>query len=298
MSTFGAGTLVTYDPSSGVIGQPEIVIDIWTLSPSIATLSDGRVVIAFISAEQSVRRGQFVIHDPTGATNDIGPLVFGDFGEIAISSAGSLAVAPLSDGAFAIAFVDWSNDELGTLAVYDGEGTPVGQPTVFSTSSVHELSAAGLPNGTCVVAYQDGGNADWGTFVVHDPAGNQLAAPTVFVETAVDETSTAALNTGGFTIAYKDLGNQGYCGFVAYDSARTPVSAPTVLGAGEVHQPSIRARDDGTFAFAYSNEDQSYWGKLAVFGTEQLLIQRPTEHEARLWNYTDETLEIMLSVNQ
>ena len=55
--------------------------------------------------------------------------------------------------------------------------------------------------------------------------------------------------------------------------------------------------NNGNFAISYQDVNNSMNGTFVIYGKQHLALEMISNNEVRLWNYTKETLEMMLSVN-
>ena len=83
-----------------------------------------------------------------------------------------------------------------------------------------------------------------------------------------------------------------------YDPAGNEVVAPKVFKNAGTGSISATALSNRNFAIAYPDSGNSNYGTFVIYKEAHLALQKVSNTEVRLWNYTKETLEMILSVNQ
>ena len=106
-----------------------------------------------------------------------------------------------------------------------------------------------------------------------------------------DLTFTAQFVKYGYVYDCEEYGNIfGYEGEL--------IIAPTVFESVTTYYISATALSNGNFAIAYRDRGTLGYGTFVICGKPHLALEKVNNNEVRLWNYTLETLEMMLSVNQ
>jgi hypothetical protein len=331
------GTFIIYNANGDqVIAGPTVFEEAITTDISIAVLNNGSFVIAYRNDESTPTPGYgtFVIYDASGDTVIAGPVEFessatsyisvsvlnnGNFviaynagsGKFAIYNAfGTKVTDPaiefdsdatsyisantLSNDNFVIAYSDSGSSNYGTLAIYSESGSEIKSPTPFEGASTSYISTTPLCSGNFVIAY----NAGSGKFVIYNNSGVKVTEePIAFKSTATTYISTITLSNDNFVIAYPDSASHGT--FIVYNpSGYKVIAGPIVFESGITSYISSAALSNRRFVIAYRDEENSNYGTLAIYGESHLALQKFSDEEVRLWNFTCETLELMLSVNQ
>ena len=180
----------------------------WELRPTMATLSDGRVAVAFVDDLSIMTR----VYDASGTATQSSRAPIDDL-------AGRLTVpdiAALSDGGFV---VSWENEladggfRIG-IQRYAGNGAPVGpvihpdNPAGLARMTTPRI--CGLENGGFVVSWSDWSDPSFynaTTLQVYDAhgvavSGNVLMRPVLDTQTGHTTPELVALPDGGFVAVY------------------------------------------------------------------------------------------------
>jgi hypothetical protein len=203
----------------------------------------------------------------------------------------------------------------GFFAPYEdtGDGFQVRtDPIPFENDAAYSISATTLSNSTIAIAYKRdlGPDGSSGNLVIYDDAGLDLgvanpyvvAGPHTFAESDTDgevgSISAAALEDGRVAVSYANI-TEGTGQFVTYGSYGTFLSLPTVFEEDPTAVVSTAALPGGDFAVAYAEEEASGdRGSFVVCGKHRLTLARASNNEVRLWNHTNEELDLLLSVDQ
>ena len=73
---------------------------------------------------------------------------------------------------------------------------------------------------------------------------------------------------------------------------------PTDFISQNIYYISTITLPNGNVLIAFRNSGMSGVGTFAILGKKCLQLQKVNRNEVRLWNYTGEELELMLSVDQ
>ena len=254
---------------------------------STTVLSNGNVLIAYRDGGNS-GYGTFVIYNSSGS-NVSGPVVFEE------ADTSYLSTTVLSNGNVLIAYRDGGNSGYGTFVIYNSSGSNVSGPVVFEDSPTTSISAAGFLNGNVFIAYYS--SVTNGNVVIYDSYGNLVKDAEVFYNGGIISLSLVSLYSYGGLIAYHYDG-------VAYAGLAYAVIGPyggisqstelLLTMANSSNTISATAMHDSTF-MAYSVNGVC---SLSVLMPQCLQLEKVSSNEVRLWNYTGETLECILSVNQ
>jgi hypothetical protein len=290
------GQFIMYNAAGDVVVDEQSFHDGQSDYISTTTLHNGNFVIAYRhGADNGGDRGAFKIYEPDGT------FVFGtDFTDVIRGNLNHISAETLSNGNFIIAFNDLEFN-YGKYVMYDQSGSEVGFDIYFSFAAVADVSTAALTNGNFIIAFNDTGNLNYGTFMIFDSSKEEVKSKTVFNSAVTGNISAAALDNGNFVIAYEDAGNNDTGSFVMFDSGGTEVKSETNFNHGSFGTPSIStsALGNRNFVIAYQNDLSDERARaFRIYAELHLELEKVSSNEVRLWNHTDETLELMLSVDQ
>jgi hypothetical protein len=282
------GTFVIRSASGALVAGPTVFESSLTVEISAVTLKNGDVFIAHTNVINYSQYGTFAIYSPSG-TQVAGPTVFLTGGAYYVSA------TALQDGNVLIAYFDNDNSGNGAFVIYSPSGALVKGPTIFCGPGGSEISAVTLRNANVLIAYL---GSQGGTFAIYDSSGSLVSGPTIFKGSSTREISATVLANGSALISFRDDVNSYFGTFVIYNAAGTLMVSPTVFNHTRTDDISAQALPNGHTLIAYMDADNSQYGTFVIWGQQDLRLQKIDNNQVRLWNFTWETLELIISVNQ
>ena len=271
----------------------------------VGTLEGGNFVVAYDSWNGLGYYGYFNVYYGYGDPVTIQDILSPDFSGQYANNLSEIAVAPLKNGNFAVAYNQ--NGANGYFDVYRPNGSYGSQTTTIqfvAAATTQHINVAGLKNGSFVIGYSDGSKGEFVIYNNGDPSlvspPVQIAGPVTFYEGSTEELEIVSLASGDFVILMEySVGEGSYGIYKVYDeggnftgdSGQFYDNYPANISAAEL-------RDNSFGVFYIDAEDGLYESYFNVYAEPVLLLERIDEDTVRLWNYTDETLELILSVNQ
>jgi len=137
-----------------------------------ATLPNGNIVISYIDTSY---QGKFFIVNRSGSIVK-SPTIFSS--NIRTSYSSGVPVIPLSNGNFALFFLDNNSTDDGTFMIYGSGGDLIKDKTIFETATINHFSATHLNNGNFLIAYSTLSGLD--RFIIYDSLGNIIKDKTPF----------------------------------------------------------------------------------------------------------------------
>jgi len=267
---------------------------------TISKLNNGNILIVYQDRGNSCK-GTFVIYNQDVDTIIAGPTVFDN------DSISNPKVAVQSNGNFVISYCKYlSPNYSGHFIIYNEAGTSTvnGPIQVYSDSSglmSMRLSITSLNNDNILLAYRDYNNDNKGTFVIYNTTGASIVTPpTVFCNAAVGfYTPTTVLPNGNFIISYSAFSNNVYYNqYVMFDeNGNTKLYGPVSFGNTESDARIILyTLLSGNVFIGYRVDTSGYY--QIIRPAEPLQLQKVSNNEVRLWNYSNESLDCVISVSQ
>lgn len=112
----------------------------------------------------------------------------------------------------------------------------------------------------------------------------------------VHNLGTTSLSGGEVFIAYEDELNSNYGTFRLFDASGSPVDGPRIFESSASDKISATAIAGENGFIAYQDEGNSDYGTFTICGEAELILDVVDGDEVRLINFTDETLELYLSL--
>ena len=107
----------------------------------------------------------------------------------------------------------------------------------------------------------------------------------------------ARLSDGNLVVAYDDYGHsQGE--FCVFDPDGAPLAKEKVFNDQGSTYVAVEALADGEFAIAFRDQGQGGAGAIVRGGYQRLTLEKTSSNEVRLYNRTNESLTLSLSVNR
>jgi len=169
------------------------------------------------------------------------------------------SIVELSDGRLAVAYRDGGNNDYGTFAICNSNGSSCSK-NVFHTHTTDYISMTELSDGRLAAAFKGDGNE--GYFAICNSSGQNCTNP-LFDGTYSSYMSLVELSDGRLAVAYRDDGNGGNGTFVICNSSGEACSNST-FNAGMTAYISMTELSDGRLAVAYKDEGGSSYGRFAI----------------------------------
>ncbi len=270
----------------------------YTDTISVAALQNGNFVVAY-DTNVIWNYGYFdIYYSYGGSVTTLNRLGYD------VDYVDDISVTPLNNGNFVVVYNEGGGDyPQGWFDIYESNGNPVSQNNAINDGSdLDFMSVATLANGNFVVAFFDAGTSD-GVFEIYNPSGNRITDPVTFhTGDEIYETSITSLSNGKFVIAYEyyDGVTFSYIGrYKVYDSTGNTVWYEGKFYDGDIEKIATTELRNGTFNILYVDAVDGYYdGYFNVYSEALIVLEKVDSNTVRLWNYTDETLEMMLSVDQ
>ncbi len=168
--------------------------DFFIKNNSVATFSDGNVIIAYVDGKDS--RARFVIFNPEMK-------IIRDPVLIQASAAECISVTRLAGGMTAmIAFyAPFGTTGIGRFIIVNSSGDILGSPAAFSKDGfISGISAATLSNGLIFIAY----NSGFGRSVVIDQNGNVIRPMSACYTKYSSRITAIPLDNGNVMVTFRD----------------------------------------------------------------------------------------------
>ncbi len=275
------GTFVIVNSSGTIINGPTVFESAYSSNFVTQNFTDGNVMITYMDGGNS-NYGTYVVINTNGEII-AGPTLYNN-GAVPSES----ALLPNGNAVFL-------HGAAGYISIYNSSGTCISGPTFLNGAGGNYNNLVALPNGNILFAYC-GGTGTYGRFVICNTAGTELVPSTIFENATANYISGCLMpdNDNNVIIAYSDAGDSNFGKFVIYNSWGVPLIGPTVFHGG-AYLISTVTTSDGNIMFIYQSNNK---GTLITYGINKILLQKVNSNEVRLYNNTDETLELMLSVDQ
>ncbi len=188
-----------------------------------------------------------------------------------------------------IAFAD--DTSTGMAAVYDGTGNTVTGLFPFApySQNIYAINSAAFTNGNYAITFIDGSAESRGMLAIFDTSGNTVSAPAVFGGLSTQNIFLDIMANGNILIV---------CSYTENDISKTEALIYSSLGES-ISDPepfssvqSVSAMKNGSIFLTYTENEGS---KFQVLRKRGLELEKVSSNEVRLWNYTGETLDLILS---
>jgi hypothetical protein len=296
------GRFIIYDNDGNPVTGPVTFQEEITYSLSAANLNNGTFVIVYsYSISGTPISADFIIYNEDGTLNS-GPVTYNN------SYTANSSLTKLNNGNLAISYSDNNNSRYGTFVIYKDDGMIVKNPTVFDATDTLEtnypLSSTTLANNNFVITYNDISNSKTGKFVIYDEDGNLLLGPKIFNNYETHRMSVFGLSNGDFVISYKSIEiddaippfNFTPGKFGIFDKNGTTVMLPYIIEKTTFGHSTITELNNGNFVISYTgSQSYCYFG---IYSDHYLALEEIDNNEVRLWNRTNETLDLRLSVDR
>jgi hypothetical protein len=254
---------------------------------SAVTLPNNNAMITYVDLTDS-SRGKLVVYNSSGIVQVTPQTVETD-------TTWDICAATLTNGHVFIAYRDNGNSNYGTLAAYSYIGGSLTQqiaPTVFSSELTQTSSVVALDNGNALIAFTNSSN--YPSFAILNSAGAKVA-----------DTNSVAMSSSTMDLGYVNKLANGDVFFTYYTTTRGYFAVYSQDGyrlSGPANLTSAAASNICPVPLASGNVlvpyVQSSQGQYAIYTKPHLSIQKSSNNQAILYNFTDEDLECILSVDR
>jgi hypothetical protein len=252
------------------------------------TLPNGYVMIAYSDSGGSAYDGKIVIISAAGVVT----VTATQFD----TKAYDIAAATLNDGRVLIAYRDTGNSSYGTMCVYSymgGSLTNLLVPTVFESSLTTTPSVTALKNGNGFIGYVNSANDP--CYIITTSSGTVLSGNQTITATS------AYMNPGSVrTLANGDVFYIYYAGSETWFAVFSP-EGYLKSGPNSLYDMVLFSGIDGSVPLSNGNVmviNESSNGQYAILAKQHLRLLKSSNYEVELINNTEETLDLILSVNQ
>ncbi len=323
------GTWVICDQSGNTVYGPEVFEYAATSYISVSALTGGGFVIGYVD-EGNGGYGTYAVFNANGSPQ-------GSANVFRSASSSWITTTPLLNGGFAIASNDgnvYFYNASGTLTggptsigfgaqmmgsctlssgnivqvyyaggpnngftIFTPSGTIARSHTAVNGSNADFMSVAALPNGNFVITYMFSGTY---YFSIYDASGGSVRTGVSFGSTSgYPSTKVVSIGNGKFATL---CSNNYFIELSIFSLTGEFIVKKSMMylmndGAYSIFKYSLQGLDNGSFSIAYAAQSTGY-GTLGIYTLAHLALQKVDSNEVRLWNFTDETLEMMLSVDQ